>query len=247
MNPRLYAVALGAALSACAIAPQPHFDVASAFEPEGLALSASDTIAFLVTVEPDPDEIELFGGSPANSETLGFRSGFQKAHPDVRLVMSDEALTKACFDSGTKAADPSGAVLIDPDLSAALCANLVKERAIRYLVSIGAKKLMRVVGSSSSGGVAETEAMHRFKVTARVTDTKTGAVVCSGVHWHLGLCHTSRLVRGPATVVGAYSSQGGRSAGQLLRSAARLEVKVGRVLATGGSERIAGPISFSRE
>lgn len=180
VNLRLCAVALGAALSACAIAPQPHFDVESAFEPERLDLSASDTIAFLVTVQPDPNEFEVFGGSPANAVTLGFRSGFLKAHPDVRLVISDEALTKACFDSGTKSADPSGTVIIDPDLSTGLCTNLVKERAIRYLVSIGAKKLMRVVSSSSSGPYAETEAMHRFKVIARVTDTKSGAVVCSG-------------------------------------------------------------------
>lgn len=75
--------------------------------------------------------------------------------------------------------DPSGAVLVIPDLGAAECRALVEQRSIRYLVSAAGLRAAKPTIEPHDVTLEFTHS-HAFDLFARAFDTRSGSSVCEG-------------------------------------------------------------------
>jgi hypothetical protein len=187
VNVRLFALAVSAVLSACVATPQGS-PVAGSYERRGLPFDATETVAIFVSTEvslTDADKavgLQLFPISTADAVSQGLREGFHSMRSDGQLALADEALRKACFDSGTKSiesGDFSGAVLVVPNLSATQCRALVEQRGIRYLVSAAGRRHTSSRTNVEFPGISVTHS-HTFRLLARAFDTTSGSSVREG-------------------------------------------------------------------
>lgn len=172
-------------LAGCAVAPSGSLP-AAAHEGRGLALSPTDVVAIYVSTDvapraPQDSAVHASAiGSPA-SVVEGFMEGFHVSRPDAKLAVADEPLRRACFDKVSTTVTSAGSVLVSPDLSREACRDVVNQRGIRYIVSIGG--LLETTRSAPGGGIGPFslwvagEARYAFALDAIAIDTQSRAVV----------------------------------------------------------------------
>jgi len=171
------AIALSMMLSACVSTPEGS-PALSGGQSRGRILSASDTVALFVSTGISPTNANsILPISDKESVHHGFMEGFRAVRPDVQILVADEALRKACFDTGISSLEPRGAELVAPDLSDPTCRAWVENRRIRYVVSAtGSRSTTSSIESLGFG--FRTEHSHVFRLLARTFDTTSGSCVC---------------------------------------------------------------------
>ncbi len=178
-------LALHALLAGCVqtpLAPQVPYD----YTHVGLPLSPSEVVSIFVSTELSPRDLREQQGqvSPAPGPALvmeGITAGFRALHSDVQIAVADEALRIACFDAGTRSAHRiwADAVVLVPDPGRVECRALVRERNIRYLVSIGGYRWTgRQEGQQWASTAYGWETPQVYALAAETIDVSSGASVC---------------------------------------------------------------------
>ena len=185
MFTRLVLIVICAMLSACVATPKGTPSV-TAYKPLGLPLSATESIAFFVSTEvsqpptPSAKPSEIYRINNLGAVVQGFTKGFRAVRPNAPIVVADEVLQRACFESGTKSVESGGAVLVAPNFTAPQCRELLKQRAIRYLVSVAGSRDTLSHFKYDVFSI-EYEHNHTFTLVARAFETTSGSSVCEHV------------------------------------------------------------------
>jgi len=138
-SPRHIAAFAVVLLTGCVVSPAGYIGGDSI--PRGRALGAGDNFVIFVSLKlANADFGEKDDGArPLRRPELvqeEFVSGFHSVVPHAKAFYADEAIRRACFDTEARSRGRHRAVVLDPALSDPRCQAAMRQRAVRYVVSI---------------------------------------------------------------------------------------------------------------
>jgi hypothetical protein len=193
MNLKLLGVAVGAIVTACVSTPE---GVPSIYKTEGHGqpLAGSEIVAlYLSTSLASSDSKQVTGSTmardgdsvrPVQDKGAAYKAlteGFLSVRPDVQVVVQDESLHQACFDTGERLVMDDEAILVRLEVNRTSCREMIDERRIRYFVSFAGWSATASTTAAEAFGVGvgvSTERVHWFKFVAHAFDAVSGAAVC---------------------------------------------------------------------
>lgn len=193
MSPRLFGFAVSMMLTACVSTPKGAPSV-SGSQGGGYPLAASEVVALFLSTSLVPSDSKQVAGSAPMRDTSSIRpvqdksaaykaltEGFLAARSDVQVVVADEPLRQACFQSGNKFVTDDRAVFVLPDVDSAPCRTLINERHLRYFVSFAAWCSIATTTTSEAIGIGfgvSSDHVHEFTFVAKAFDAMSGMEFC---------------------------------------------------------------------
>ena len=191
MNTQLLALFLVAPLAACVATPDhapPLFvEQSSAHSDAEAQVAALFLSTELAPAHPEKlEDTRSRGVGSASRQKIsdtervvqGFGAGLRNAASDVRLLVADDALRSACFGDRKKSIERPPMVLVAPNLEATQCTALLRQRRIRYLISVTGFRATASQGEPLGLGFFITST-HAFALFAQAFDTTTGSAICA--------------------------------------------------------------------
>lgn len=138
-SPRRMAALAALLLTGCVVSPAGYIGGDSI--PRGRALGAGDNVVVFLSLklaEADSGEKDDGARQLRRPELVQeeFVSGFRSVVPHAKAFYADEAIRRACFDTGASSRGRHRAVVIDPALSDPKCQATLRQRPVRYVVSV---------------------------------------------------------------------------------------------------------------